>query len=105
MLLEIITLAVQSSRTQAFEHAFYGGQSSLLPVPGYCAHELQRSLDEPGHYLLLIEWHERPARPAHLATPWWQDLQAFFAEAPASQHYRAVAGRGIGPRPLAGFVD
>lgn len=107
MLLEIITLAVQSSRTEEFAQAFHAGQSTLGLEPGYLSHELQRSLDDPDHYLLLIEWQDRPARPAQRLTPWWQCLQAFLAQAPTSQHYRPVAGRGLHTLagPAAGFVD
>lgn len=107
MLLEIITLSVQAPRAQAFEQAFYAVQASLCAMPGYSAHELQRSLDEPGHYLLLIEWQELSELPPHLAPRWWQGLQAFWAEVPAPHRYRQVAGLGIHtpPRPVSDFAD
>lgn len=107
MLLEIITLDVQAASAGAFEQVFYAGQDHLQQMPDYLTHELQGSVDHPGHYVLLIEWQQLPERPSHLSTAWWQDLQRFTVDAPAMRRYRMVAGRGVHtpPQRVPGFID
>lgn len=93
MLLEITRLTVPAEQADAFETAFHGAQRALSRCPGYLTHELQRRIDQPGHYVLLIEWQATPA------DDWCTALRPFCTQSPDTHHYHLVAGRGIQAPP------
>lgn len=97
MLLEITRLSVPPEQADTFESVFHTAQRALSRCPGYLAHELQRHAEQPGHYVLLIEW--QAARAAHDGRGWRTALQPFCLHAPDTDHYYLVAGRGVQTRP------
>lgn len=95
MVLEIMSLQVQAGQEQAFESAFQHAQKRLAHDRAYITHELQRNVDEPGHYALLVEW--QGTSHAARAHAWQQPLQPYLAAPPLSHHFQLIAGRGIPP--------
>lgn len=55
MILEVAVLHVRAGQGCAFEAAFAQAQSLIASMPGYLGHELQRCLEVPDKYVLLVE--------------------------------------------------
>jgi len=56
MILESAVLDVKPGKAQEFEAAFTRAQSIIAASPGYLSHELQRCIEKPNRYLLLVRW-------------------------------------------------
>ncbi|MBL8279893.1 MAG: antibiotic biosynthesis monooxygenase [Pelomonas sp.] len=100
MILEIAQLQVAPDRSAAFEAAFAEAQPIIASMPGYLGHELQRCLERPGHYVLLVRWasveaHEVGFRQSEGYQRWRQLLHHFYDPFPTVLHYEAAAGPGL----------
>jgi len=101
MILEGAVLHIPIAQQAEFEQVFEQAQRMLARAEGYQAHELQRCLEHPQRYLLLVEWdsvehHVCGFRESADFQQWRALIGPFFAEPPQVAHYRLVAGRGIG---------
>jgi len=56
MILEAALLNVRSGQTAAFDEAFADVQAIISSMDGYISHQLQRCLEAPNKYLLLVQW-------------------------------------------------
>ncbi|RZJ12738.1 MAG: antibiotic biosynthesis monooxygenase [Rubrivivax sp.] len=97
MILEIAQLQVREGRGAAFEAAFAEARAIISSMPGYLGHELQRCLEQPGHYMLLVRWrtvedHELGFRRSAEYQTWRALLHHFYDPFPTVLHYENVAG-------------
>ena len=97
MILEIAQLQVRAGQGGDFETAFAQAQRIISSMPGYLSHELQRCLERPGHYMLLVRWrtiedHEIGFRKSTDYQQWRQLLHHFSDPFPTVLHYERVAG-------------
>ena len=97
MILEIANLQVRADQFEAFEQAFRQAQSIISSMPGYLGHELQRCLERPGHYMLLVRWlsvehHEIGFRQSPQYQTWRSLLHHFYDPFPTVLHYERVDG-------------
>ena len=97
MIVEIAQIAVVPGRETDFEAAFAGAIKFAAASPGFRRHELRRSIENPGRYLLRIEWetledHTVRFRGAPAFTQWRAGGGPFFAAPPLVEHFQAVAG-------------
>ena len=97
MILEVAQLQVRAGQEAAFEAAFAEAQRIISSMPGYLGHELQRCLERPGHYMLLVRWqtvedHEIGFRKSAGYQQWRQLLHHFYDPFPTVLHYARVAG-------------
>lgn len=95
MILEIAQLQVESARAAEFERAFADAQRIIASMPGYLGHELQRCLERPGHYMLLVRWasvadHEIGFRQSSRYQEWRRLLHHFYDPFPTVLHYEQV---------------
>ena len=107
MILEVALLNVRTGESAAFERAFAQAQGIISSTPGYISHQLQRCLETPDKYLLLVEWrrledHMIGFRQSPLYQEWKRLLHHFYAPFPVVEHYNSVfaaepAVRGDGP--------
>jgi heme-degrading monooxygenase HmoA len=100
MILEIAQLQVRAAQEAAFEAAFAEAQRIISSMPGYRGHELQRCLERPGHYMLLVRWrsvddHEIGFRKSAEYQHWRQLLHHFYDPFPTVLHYQLVTGLGL----------
>ncbi|KQW51596.1 MULTISPECIES: antibiotic biosynthesis monooxygenase [unclassified Roseateles] len=100
MILEIAQLQVRAGQDAAFETAFAEAQCIISAMPGYLGHELQRCLERPGHYMLLVRWrtvedHEIGFRQSAQYPQWRQRLHHFYDPFPTVLHYERIAGAGL----------
>ena len=56
MILEVAILDVKPGLGTEFEAAFAQAQSIISGMSGYISHELKRCVENPGRYLLLVNW-------------------------------------------------
>src|SRR3954471_6036732 len=97
MVLEAAPLSVRPGQEAAFEAAFREAQAIIAASPGYAGHELQRCVERPGEYLLLVRWdtledHTVGFRQSAAYEEWKRLLHHFYDPFPVVSHYPAVVG-------------
>ena len=96
MILEIAQLPVPADRAAAFEEAFGRAQAIISSMPGYVSHELQRCVEKPELYVLLVRWrtladHDPGFRQSSQYQDWKKLLHHFYDPAPWVGHFERVA--------------
>ena len=61
MILEVAPLQIRLGQEAAFEAAFLEAQRIIASMPGYVSHELQRCIERPHEYVLLVRWQSLEA--------------------------------------------
>ncbi len=95
MIQEVAILNIRPGTSIAFENAFVQAQAIISSMPGYVSHQLQRCLETPDRYLLLVEWrnledHTIGFRQSPLYDEWKQLLHHFYEPFPMVEHYEPV---------------
>lgn len=83
MILEVAILNVRAGEYEAFESAFRQASPIIAPSKGYLSHELQRCMETPGRYMLLVRWetlddHMVGFRGSDLYQQWRAALHHFY---------------------------
>ena len=100
MILEAAMLQVKSGMATDFEAAFRSASAIIAASPGYIAHELQRCLETPDKYLLLVRWerledHTVGVRGSVEYQEWRRLLHHVYEPFPTVEHFAQVdLGRG-----------
>ena len=95
MILEVAVLNVRPGMSSAFEEAFRHASSIISARPGYISHQLQRCIEVPDRYLLLVDWETLEAHTIGFrGSPEYQDwkrmLHHFYDPFPTVEHYESV---------------
>ena len=95
MITEVAPLHVRAGQTAEFEAAFLIAQRIIAAMPGYLSHELQRCLERPDEYILIVRWvsleaHEPGFRKSPQYQEWKRLLHHFYEPFPVVSHYEAV---------------
>jgi heme-degrading monooxygenase HmoA len=95
MILEVAKLDVRAGEEVAFEAAFLEASVIIAGMPGYLSHELQRCIEQPTRYLLLVNWtkledHTIGFRQSTEYKRWKALLHHFYDPFPTVQHYVRV---------------
>ena len=95
MILELALLNVPPGETLAFERAFAQAQGIISSTPGYLGHQLQRCLESPSKYVLLVQWqkledHTIGFRQSPEYQEWKTLLHHFYDPFPTVEHYEAI---------------
>ncbi len=95
MILEVAILDVKPDQTDAFEQAFRTASAIIASMNGYISHELQRCLEKPNRYILLVRWqtledHTVGFRLSAEYQEWRRLLHHFYAPFPTVEHYESV---------------
>ena len=95
MILEVALLDVLPDRTDEFERAFAEASKIISSAPGYLSHELQRCIETPGRYVLLVRWntledHAEGFRGSEAYGEWKRLLHPFYDPFPTVQHFEPV---------------
>jgi heme-degrading monooxygenase HmoA len=98
VILEVAILNVRSGMTGAFEEAFSRASSIIAAMPGYVSHQLQRCIEAPNRYVLLVNWQTLEAHTVGFrSSPQYQDwkriLHHFYDPFPTVEHYELVLAR------------
>lgn len=96
MILEHADLRIDPAQATAFEAAIQHGVSTVIAkAAGFCGHQVQRSIESPGRYLLLIQWatledHTVGFRQSEAFTQWRAIVGPFFLQPPVVEHLELV---------------
>lgn len=95
MILEVAILTVNPGRERQFEAAFDKAQEIIAGMAGYVSHQLQHCIEQPGRYLLLVNWttledHTVGFRESAQYHEWRAQLHHFYEPFPEVQHYQVV---------------
>jgi len=104
MILEAAYLTVAPARGNDFEAAFRRASAVIAASPGYLGHELQRCLEIPGRYLLLVRWERLEDHTVGFrGSPGYQEWKAllhhFYDPFPTVEHFARVHMEASGVRP------
>jgi heme-degrading monooxygenase HmoA len=95
MILEVAILTVKPGQEREFEAAFEKAQEIIAAMTGYVSHQLQHCMEQPGRYLLLVNWttledHTVGFRQSAQYQEWRALLHHFYDPFPEVQHYQVV---------------
>ena len=94
MILERAIFAVRPGSEQDFEAAMDRAKVVISQSGGFRSFRLQRGIEQPSTYLLLIEWdsvadHMQGFRESDLFVRWRELIGPYFAAPPEVEHYEA----------------
>jgi heme-degrading monooxygenase HmoA len=95
MILEIAILNVIPGQAAAFESAFAEAKGIISSMPGFDSLELQRCVEAPNRYALLVRWekledHVVGFRQSPQYQRWKALLHHFYDPFPTVEHYESV---------------
>ncbi len=95
MILEVALLDVLPDRTDEFEKAFAEASEIISSAQGYLSHELQRCVEKPERYILLVRWqtledHTAGFRGSEAYGEWKRLLHHFYDPFPTVEHFEPV---------------
>ena len=90
MILEHAVLDVVPGQQEEFEAAFDEARHIIAAMPGFRSLRLERCLERPTRYLLLVEWdsveaHEQNFRASDRFGKWRAAIGPFFAAPPCER--------------------
>ena len=95
MILEVAILNVIPGREAEFEGAFKQAREIISGMKGHISHRLQRCVEKPNRYILLVEWetlesHTEGFRNSEQYQRWRSLLHHFYDPFPEVEHYQHV---------------
>jgi heme-degrading monooxygenase HmoA len=95
MILEVATLDVKPNQLDEFESAFSQTQLIIASMKGYVSHQLQKCVENPNRYILLVNWqtledHTVGFRESAEYQEWRALLHHFYDPFPTVEHYTPV---------------
>ncbi len=98
MILEHAVLDVVQGEAQRFEQAFDRAQALIASMPGFGSLRLERCVETPSRYLLLVDWdrledHTEGFRGSAKYEEWRRLLHHFYDPFPAVEHYESLIRR------------
>ena len=95
MILEHAVLNVVPNEAQAFEEAFGHASAIIASMSGFRSLRLERCLESPSRYLLLVEWntledHTEGFRGSAGYQAWRELLHRFYHPFPVVEHFELV---------------
>jgi heme-degrading monooxygenase HmoA len=95
MILEVARLDVRPGDADAFEVAFREASGIIAASPGFAGLELQRCVEQPDRYVLLVRWerledHTSGFRGSPAYERWKALLHHFYDPFPTVEHYEPV---------------
>jgi heme-degrading monooxygenase HmoA len=95
MILEVAILEVKDGMSDDFEATFKQAAKIISSIPGYISYELQKCVEVPNRYILLVRWETLEAhtvgfRQSEEYQKWKQLLHHFYEPFPVVEHYYSV---------------
>jgi len=93
--LEVAILNVIPNLTVEFEAAFAKAERIIASMEGYISHQLQKCIEEPAKYILLVNWIDLEAhtvgfRASAEYQEWKALLHHFYDPFPTVEHFVEV---------------
>jgi heme-degrading monooxygenase HmoA len=95
MILEVAILNVRPGQGELFEKSFAEAQAIISSARGYVSHQLQRCIEDPHKYALLVQWdrledHTIGFRQSPEYQSWKALLHHFYDPFPTVEHFELV---------------
>ena len=95
MILEVAILNVIQGKEKEFEVNFAQAQKIISSMNGYLSHELQKCIETPNRYILLVKWnsledHVNGFRKSKEYQEWKTLLHHFYNPFPIVEHYKLI---------------
>ncbi len=95
LVLEVAILDVKPGQAQDFETAFGQAKAIISSMDGYVSHQLQKCLEKPNRYILLVTWqtledHTHGFRGSSEYQEWRRLLHHFYDPFPEVEHYEIL---------------
>jgi heme-degrading monooxygenase HmoA len=95
MILEVASLDVRAGQEHEFELAFAEAKAIISGMAGFVSLELQRCVERPGRYILLVRWRSLEDHTIGFRTSpdylrWKALLHHFYDPFPTVEHYTLV---------------
>jgi len=95
VILEVAILDVKQGENNNFEIAFEKAQKIISSMNGYVSHQLQKCIEKPNRYILLVNWqtledHTIGFRESEEYQEWRSLLHNFYEPFPEVEHYTSI---------------
>jgi heme-degrading monooxygenase HmoA len=95
MILEAAILNVLPGTETQFEQDFVNAGQYISAIKGYIKHSLNKCIEQPNQYLLLVEWnkledHTIGFRQSAEYLEWKRLLHHYYDPFPVVEHYEAI---------------
>ena len=95
MILEVAILNIRPGLGADFEKAFSDAQRIIASMAGYISHDLQRCVEDPNKYILLVKWetlesHTIGFRQSTEYLEWKRLLHHFYDPFPTVEHFESL---------------
>jgi heme-degrading monooxygenase HmoA len=95
VILEVAILDIKPNQETDFEEAFGKARSIISSMSGYISHQLQRCIENPSRYILLVNWqtlkdHNVGFRESKEYQEWRSLLHHFYDPFPVVEHYESI---------------
>jgi heme-degrading monooxygenase HmoA len=95
VILEHVVLDIRPGQEPAFEEAFAVARPLIMSAQGWRSVRLERCVEQPSRYLLLVEWetladHLDGFRTSAAYEEWRQLLHHFYDPPPVVEHFELV---------------
>lgn len=92
MILEVADILVKADTGAQFEAQVEQAKHLFMQTAGYIRHSLQRGIENPNRYVLLVYWetleaHTVTFRESENFPKWRSYIGDFFAQAPHVEHF------------------
>jgi len=95
VILEVAILDVRLTEEKNFEASFSEAQKIIESMDGYVSHQLQKSIEKPNRYILLVTWktledHTTGFRESEQYQEWRTLLHHYYEPFPEVEHYNCI---------------
>lgn len=94
MILELADFRIRTDATHDFESAMEELKTVIASNPGYLGHTVQRSLETPGRYVLLVRWDSLESHThgfrGSAAFEMWRSRLGAHREGAVVEHFETV---------------
>jgi len=99
LILEVALLDVKKGQEDNFESKFHEAQKIISSMHGYVSHQLQKCIENPSRYILLVNWqtledHTEGFRLSEPYKKWKALLHDFYEPFPTVEHFECVEQNG-----------
>ncbi len=99
MILEVAMLDVKPGMEESFEMDFAAAAQYISGIAGYDSHELQRCIENPNRYVLLVRWqtleaHTEGFRQSPEYQEWKRLLHHYYEPFPTVEHFTSIHQNG-----------
>ena len=97
MILELADIRIHPGKQPEFDQAIRRGVENVVArSPGFVGYQIQKGVESPERYLLMIRWetleaHTIQFRQGPLFLQWRDIVGPFFAAPPSVEHFRLLS--------------